>query len=52
MPELEEVFCSKPGQNMSKIQNHNFKKNQSKKYKLDKNATTSTYRNSIYNHFL
>jgi len=38
MSELEEAFCTKPGQNKSKIQNHNFKKNQSEKYKLDKNA--------------
>jgi len=48
MSELEEVFCTKPGQNRSKIQNHNFKKNQSEKYKLDKNA--NIYSNNFYSY--
>jgi len=37
MLELEEAFCTKPGKNNSKIQNHNFKKNQSEKFKQNKN---------------
>jgi len=50
MSELEEVFCTKPGQNKSKIQNHNFKKYQSEKYKLDKNAYI--YNKDFYNRAL